>query len=287
MRTKEKAYAKLNLALNIKGVKDGYHILDSVVTTVDLYDVVTVSTRKDDKITLKPEGLKEYVYDCNPLRDNAYKAAFLFNQTFKSGGADIVVRKRIPLSGGMGGSSTDAAAVLRALAKMHKIEQAELVPLAREIGSDVEYLLKGGIARIVGRGEVAERIKSDKKLFFVVVFVGGGVNTAECFKMYDQLGYSIGESAVNELIGGLCEGGSLQMAAKECKNMLFNAAAEINPEVLNAYNAIKALSPMAVFMTGSGATVCGMFEYYDLCLWAKDKLLKQGFNAETLKSVFM
>lgn len=287
MRTKEKAYAKLNLALNIKGVKDGYHILDSVVTTVDLYDVVTVSTRKDDKITLKAEGLKEYVYDCNPLRDNAYKAALLFNKTFKRCGADIIVHKRIPLSGGMGGSSTDAAAVLRALAKMHKIEQEELVPLAREIGSDVEYLLKGGIARIVGRGEVAEQIKSDKKLFFVVVFVGGGVNTAECFKMYDQLGVSGCESVVNELIDGLCEGGSLQTVAKECKNMLFNAAAEINPEVLNAYNAIKALSPMAVFMTGSGATVCGMFEYYDLCLWAKDKLLKQGFYAETLKSVFM
>lgn len=287
MRTKEKAYAKLNLALNIKGVKDGYHMLDSVVTTVDLYDTVTVSSRKDDKITLKAEGLKEYVYDCTPLRDNAYKAALLFNQTFKSGGVDITVHKRIPLSGGMGGSSTDAAAVLRALAKMHKVEQEDLVPLARKIGSDVEYLLKGGLARITGRGEVSERIKSDKNLFFVVVFAKNGVNTAECFKRYDQSEKTEDESAVNELIGGLCIGGSLQEAAKQCKNALFNAAAIINEEVLNAYNAIKALSPMAVFMTGSGASVCGMFEYYDLCLWAKDKLLKQGFNAETLKSVFL
>ena len=78
MRTKEKAYAKLNLALKVGDKKDGFHELDGIAVTVDLYDTVIVETRRDDKIVLKPEGLREYVYNCTPTLDNAYKTAQAF-----------------------------------------------------------------------------------------------------------------------------------------------------------------------------------------------------------------
>ena len=72
MRAKVKAFAKINLTLNICGVQGGYHDIESLVTTIDLFDTVTVSPRKDDKITLTMRGLGE---DIPQSKNNAYKAA--------------------------------------------------------------------------------------------------------------------------------------------------------------------------------------------------------------------
>ena len=146
MKQRVKAYAKINLSLNVYQSENGYHALDSVVTTIDLYDTITVSKRKDDKMNVVMRGIgEEFLYGEN---NNAYKAAKLFQQTFATKGADITVIKNIPISGGLGGSSADVAGVLKALKKLYAVEE-DVKPLADKLGSDSGYLLTGGFARLI------------------------------------------------------------------------------------------------------------------------------------------
>ena len=281
MRVVEKAYAKINLALCVTGAKDGFHTLDSVVTTVDLYDTVTLTTRKDDKIRVIPQGNSEYVYSHIPQKDNAYKAVEAFMKEYGTNGADVVVTKRIPISSGMGGSSTDASAVLRAMQRAYKVKDADLVSLANSLGSDTAYLLKGGFARLNGRGEIITPLNVKHRINFVVVFCEKGVNTAECFKLFDQMDEKQECCDISRLIDSLQ---SETPDFSQCKNQLFLPAIKLNAQVKSAYDALKALSPDACFMTGSGSAVCAIFNYEPLCDWAVDRLNRQGFNAIKVRS---
>ena len=87
--------AKLNLTLDVMGIKKGYHQINSLVTSIDIFDTVTVNKRTDGKITLTMKGEK---VDCLPHDNNAFKAASVFMQNYPTTGADIVVNKRIPRS---------------------------------------------------------------------------------------------------------------------------------------------------------------------------------------------
>lgn len=283
MKITEKAYAKINLALSVTGTSEGFHTLDSIVTTVDLFDTVTLSPRRDNKINVIPEGLKEYVYNHIPSRDNAYRAVSAFMQAYGVGGADVVINKRIPISSGMGGSSTDASAVLRAMKRAYKVQDADLFALANQLGSDTAYLLEGGYARIQGRGEIITPLEVKPKFNFIVLFCDEGVDTKECFSQFDKLG-KFGESgAIERLIDSL-KGEKVDYSL--LKNDLLESAIQLNDGVKKNLEAIRALSPDAYFMTGSGSAVCAVFDYDPLCDWALDKLKKQGLNAIKVRSVF-
>ena len=138
MRSKVKAYAKINLSLNIYETVGGYHDLDSIVTTIDLYDEITATKRRDDKIVVKMRGIGEG--ELSGTNNNAYKAAKLFKETFDTKGMDIKIVKHIPLAGGLGGSSADIAGVLNALKELFDVD-GDVKPLADRLGSDSGYLL--------------------------------------------------------------------------------------------------------------------------------------------------
>lgn len=286
MRTKEKAYAKINLALYVGKREDGFHPIDSVVASVDLYDDVTVATRYDDKINLKPSGLREYIYGFGYDNDNAYKAAALFKEKYNTKGVDIYIRKAIPLSGGMGGSSADAAAVLRAMAKLYKVDD-DLSPLAAQLGSDTPYMLSGGFARLGGRGEIITPIDCFRRLHIVAVYPDSGVNTSACFEEFDELELPTTDgSMIDGLVHFLSsEDDDYAAGLSGCINDLYPAACSVNPDVKDAFEAIKSLSPSVAFMTGSGSTVCGIYPEEMLARWAVDKLKKSGFSADYLYTV--
>lgn len=282
MKIVEKAYAKINLALYVTGESEGFHTLDSVVTTVDLYDTVTLRPRRDDKINIIPEGLNEYVYNHVPTKDNAYKAVAAFMQAYNTNGADVVVHKRIPISSGMGGSSTDASAVLRAMKRAYKIEDANLEDLANQLGSDTAYLLEGGFARIQGRGEIITPITVKKCPNILVVFCDKGVDTKECFARFDEIGKFSESGAIERLIDSF-NGEKTDYSL--LKNDLYESAAHLNAGVRANFEAVKGLNPDACFMTGSGSAVCALFDYDPLCEWAIDKLKKQGKDVIKVRCV--
>ena len=276
-----KVFAKLNIALNVLGVNGGYHDLDTVVTTVNKYNVIKASKRKDDKILVSFVGKYGFIPK-KQEETNAYKSALLFKNTFNTKGANIEITVNIPNGSGMGGSSVDIVGVLGVLKKLYKVD-GSLKPLADSLGSDSGYLLKGGFARLRSRGEVVDYFESQINPYFVAVYSNTGVNTKDCFNVFDESGKDGVVSDIEMLIASL-EKGDITCLDDNLKNALYFPAITLNKEVLENYNALKVLSPRWLSMTGSGATVFAVYENYEMASWAEDKLKKQGYNAEILET---
>lgn len=268
------APAKINLTLGITGKENNYHTLDSVVSTINLFDVITVTSRRDKNINLKTSGLS-LEESISAENDNAYLSAREFMQRFGTNGVDIRIKKRIPIGGGLGGSSADIAGTLRAMKLLYdendEIKAEEIKAVADSLGSDSGYLLTGGFARLYGRGEIVRNIDSNKEFYLVLVVAEGGVNTAECFKRFDDKGLK-DESVSSDKVESALLDKEDNYYIEGIGNDLFAPAAEINPEVGRAYAEIKELCPRAVCMSGSGSTVYGIFGSEEMSHWAQGKL---------------
>lgn len=270
MRTvRQKAYAKVNLFLDIVGIDGGYHMIDTVVTTISLYDEIILTRRNDDKIVLKTQGSLYSVSDS--YDNNVYKAAKLFQETYATKGVDVTLHKNVPVSSGLGGSSADIAGTLIGMKKLFDIKDADLKPLADSLGSDSGYLTVGGYARLTSRGEKVESLPIKKKLYFVIACAKGGVNTSECYAAYDRQKKPDNVHIAEDLIEGLISG---KLSEEMFFNALYAPASEINPKVKELLEAIKALSPRGYAMSGSGSGVFGIFDTVELCEWAMAKLKK-------------
>lgn len=177
------AFAKVNLTLEVLGKReDGYHELRSVVQCISLAD--TISVRPAPRgITLRTSG-----YPVPAAADNlCYQAAQLFmEQVGEPPGVAIQLIKRIPPGCGLGGGSSDAAAVLRGLSELTANgPPAELLhQLAAEIGSDVPLFLIGGTVLMRGRGEVLESLPElQPQPVFVIAWPDQPVCTAEAYRL--------------------------------------------------------------------------------------------------------
>jgi 4-diphosphocytidyl-2-C-methyl-D-erythritol kinase len=166
------APAKLNLFLHITGRRaDGYHDLETLFQLVDLCDELTISTRADGRIVRDPPPDDPVLAELPGSEDLTIRAARLLQQ--ESGtqqGAAIHVRKRIPVGGGMGGGSSDAATVLLALNRQWGLDfpVPHLAQLGLKLGSDVPVFVHGHTAFASGRGEVLEPIQTPSRWFLVV-----------------------------------------------------------------------------------------------------------------------
>ena len=257
------AYAKLNLTLDITGAEGGYHMLDSLVTTVDLADRITLKRRKDKLVRVTMHGRGA---DIPPEENNALRAGEAFAQAFGTCGADITIHKNIPIAAGMGGSSADIAGVIAGMGRLYDVsDMGALKSLADRLGSDSGYLLSGGFARLQGRGERVEPLPFTP-LHFLILLPKEGVSTKEAYARFDELGQG-GAHRTEEAVSLLCAGNTA-WAAKCFGNDLFEAARSLEPSVGEAYLALKSLSPLGVSMTGSGSAVFACFESRELCLWA-------------------
>ncbi len=281
MSVKIKSYAKINLTLNVGKPADGFHPIDSIVTTVDICDEIILSKRKDDAIRLTMRDLGEY--DIKTEENNAYKAAKLFCEEFKTKGANIEIRKRIAIGGGLGGSSADVAGVLRGMKKLYDID-CDVKPLADKLGSDCGYMLVGGTARISGRGEEVKQFKRDLGGYVVIVYCENGVSTKACYALFDEL---TGEyfNADNDETELAIESEDFNTLAKNISNGLALPAEKLCDEIRKNLNAIKDLSPAAYSVTGSGSCVFALYETKELCLWAADKLKKADIDCEVVSFI--
>ncbi len=274
-----KAYAKINIALNVLNSENGYHNLDTFVTTVNKCDVITVTRRKDDKILVSFVGPYGFIPKLQE-ETNAYKTAKAFINTFNCSGVNIEVVRNIPSGSGMGGSSADIAGVLKAMKKLFNVKES-VTPLADTLGSDSTYLLQGGYARLLKRGQEVIPIKSDKKLYFVVIYANSGVETKLCFEKYDTLNQSGVVCDIRQVISSVLDG-DFSCFKDRNNNALYNGACALNGEIKENLDALKSLSPEYLGMTGSGSTVFAMYNELEMAKWAHDKLKKQGKNAELL-----
>ena len=167
MKTTSLAFAKLNLFLAVHGRReDGFHEIESVVQTIDLADRIEVSVRPGTGIVVE-----NTLADISGL-DLAERAAAAWLAVREvSLHVEIRIQKGIPAGAGLGGGSSDAAAVLQSLDRLvpPRLADEDLKALAAGIGSDVTLFLVGGCVRVTGRGEIAERFPGTRRERFVVV----------------------------------------------------------------------------------------------------------------------
>lgn len=259
------APAKLNLTLEIVGSAGGYHLLDSIVATIDLADEVTVAARTDGAVNFSMGGADGAVIEYE--RNTAVRAAQLFTKKFAAGGADIFVQKNIPFAAGLGGSSADAAGVIRAMCALYGVDLSAAAPIADEVGSDVRYLLTGGFARMCGRGNKIYPINSGLSLDFLIIVPPRGVSTAECYARYDQM--PKGARGFSDRAALALTYADKSALCANFYNALYNPARSLCPEVEQALGDALSLDPMGAAMSGSGSAVFAAFADSEQCRLAQ------------------
>lgn len=250
-----RAYAKINLTLDITGKRfDGYHTISSVMQSVDLYDTVTVSLLDYDATSVIV--CDDPTVPCD-IRNTAYKAAKLIQQV---GGTDrkyrIDIKKNIPSQAGLGGASTDAAAVLRCFNTLLKLSypDEELMNLASDIGADVPFGLFETTALCQGIGDVINALPALKKHHVVIVKPEFGVSTPEAYKLYDTKGIAP-RNSTKKVVKALYE-------SKEFYQDMSNDFEELidNKEIYAIKAKLMSCKALCAQMSGSGSAVFALFK---------------------------
>ena len=273
--------AKINLSLDVVGrLNHGYHALESVFQTVGIYDEVEVELQDDFAIEVSCEVPDKFA-SSDPIpcdeRNIAYKAAhYYLNRSGAGKGCRIHIKKGIPSQAGMGGGSTDAAAVLYIL---HKLVGKEIPP-AEEIGADVPFFLTGGTAYVTGIGEMIEPIADYSGRILVIAKGDEGVSTGEAYGRIDKLVKPVhpDTDALVEAINNAPD-----EAYKFFGNLL-EAAIQL-PEVSDIEEKMTACGALKAVMTGSGSAVFGLFDSSEEAEKCAEKLAADGYFAQVCETV--
>lgn len=269
MALKAKAYAKINLFLDITGKRpDGYHNLDTVMQSISVFDEITLKFT-DSGITVRCD--KEELAGESNIVFKACKAFFEYSGV--TGGIDIEINKNIPVAAGLGGGSADAAAalVLLNIATKRNYPVERLIPIAAKLGADVPFCLMGGTARAQGIGEMLTPVAAPS-MYYVLLKEQEKQSTGQMYAKLDSVDY-LKTGDIEGLLDGMKRGNKDKIASN-----FFNAF-EYCWSFENMSSAFKSYNPMNVFLSGSGPTVCAFFESKAKAENCADELKSKGYNA--------
>lgn len=243
---KIKAYAKINLALEVMEKECGYHKVNNLMIPINLYDEITLD--KDDKIII--------LNDPFPGENIMEKAAKLFFLKTKiDGGVFITIKKNIPSAAGLAGGSSDAAAILKGLNELYStnLKKEELIEMSAELGSDVGFFIETKIALCTGRGEIIHPLDIDTpKLNVLIIKQNIGLYTAMIYKNYSYDG-NRKEDKINNIIQAL-SARNIPMLDSNIFNDLEPVALKVSNVLNDGFNAIKNMG-ISVHVSGSGPTM--------------------------------
>lgn len=253
------SFAKMNWCLRVLGRRDdGYHQVESILQTISLHDDLAFELRDDGVLRLTCSDPELQVDSSNLV----IRAAQALRDRFSAeGGADIHLEKRIPVQGGLGGGSSNAAMALLGLAHLWnlRVELDDLLKLAATIGADVPFFLAGGTALATGTGTDIRALPDAPSSPLVVIKPGAGVATAEAYK-------ALNLPALTK-VGGDTILSSSRLSGQfpiSLPNGSFNdferAIFPLRPEILRARNALVDSGARGALLAGSGACVFGFFD---------------------------
>jgi 4-diphosphocytidyl-2-C-methyl-D-erythritol kinase len=242
------APAKINLNLLVGPRRsDGFHDLDSIVCKVSLYDQIELRATSAKRISLTSRG-----FDCGPDEQNlALRAAEMLARDRQTGGVEIVLAKHIPPGRGLGGGSSDAAAVLAGLDRLWQLDlgRQELLALACRLGSDVPLFLGPPAARMTGRGERLEPL-GIHPLLAVLLWPEFGCHTAEVYRAFDDEPAPMGR----QLDARLLEEPPSHWRQK-LVNQLQAGAGRVQPALADILENLRRSVSLPVCLTGSGSAM--------------------------------
>ncbi len=277
-----RAHAKINLDLRVLGMRrDGFHELRTVFQAISLYDSIRCIPR---------EG--PFAIECNvagvPLDKSnlIWRAAEALWRSLRRSGpvrdAVIQLEKQIPLQAGLGGGSSDAAAVLMALTHAWRVpvRPSQLTDVAAHLGADIPFFLAGGTALGLGRGDEIYPLTDLPRHWIVLLIPGFGVSTSEAYGWYDgepELSRAPREA---QHVPGPWPSRAAQMI-----NDLEAPIARHHPEIDQMKAAMRRAGALAAAMSGSGSTVFGLFQKRRDALTAVERLQGSGWRVLLTESL--
>ena len=299
-RTEIDAYAKINFSLDILGTDDRrYHVLESIMQTIPLCDsvVITSAVKGGDapKNVAVPDRLPLRVTTDSRLlpadrRNSAYRAAELMLRTYpRIMGTDdeitVSIKKRIPVGGGLGGSSADCAAVLNGFNTHFGLGLTvnELTALGSQLGSDVPFMITGGTALVSGAGEQVRQLPTPASRFILICYPGYGMDTWEVYRKYDELTVPAGARPdTAALIAALEQDDSASFYAG-LKNVLEVPAFALNKKLAALKERLKETDCDSVLMSGSGSSFFCVFKKESRARAAMQLLEAEGVECSVFK----
>ncbi len=278
-----RAHAKINLDLRVLGTRsDGFHELRTVFQALALHDMIECVPRPGPfTIECETAGV--------PLdRSNlVWRAAESLWRSLRREGPvrDVLVRlhKRIPLQGGLGGGSTDAAATLVALAHAWRVplRPSQFVDVAATLGADVPFFLSGGTALGLGRGDEIYPLADLPRHWVVLLVPGFGVASVDAYSWYDERDAGRGPMVREaQYVPGPWPSRAAQMI-----NDLEAPIARHHPEIEQMKTALRRAGALAAAMSGSGSTVFGLFQKRKDAVLAVERLSGSGWRVILTESL--
>jgi 4-diphosphocytidyl-2-C-methyl-D-erythritol kinase len=272
------APAKVNLHLEVLGRRpDGYHDIVSLFQAVSLFDEISLRpTGRPGEIVLHGDA------GCPPEQNLVTRAVRAWRElTGRDEGVEVSIDKRIPVGAGLGGGSSDAAAMLRGLTVLFPGDrQADgLMECAGEVGSDVPFFLGSAAALVEGRGEKVAPLAPRLDFSLVAVFCCVGVSTAEAYSALGRGATFVPRLPREDVLKSYA---TAPVQAWQFFNSFDETVYERYPECRTARDALSASGAATPRLTGSGSTVIGLFADRQSAERCADGLVAAGQRAACL-----
>ncbi len=266
-----KAYAKINLSLDVTGRRDnGYHDVRMVMQSINLYDELTIcrvpcneteggndAPDKNGRITIESDTTAVPLNEDNLI----YKAAkLIMDECGIKDGVRIVLKKNIPVAAGMAGGSTDAAAVFKGMNSLFELglEQERLCAMGVKIGADVPYCIMGGTALSEGIGEILTPMRAMPGCIILIAKPDISVSTGYVYTAFDSLKEKM-HPDVDAMISAI-DMGDIREVSKLLGNSLEGVTQEEYPIIKEIKQIMLGNKALGALMSGSGPTVFGLYD---------------------------
>lgn len=271
-----KAYAKINVYLDVlKRNEDGYHDLDMVMLPLELHDSIDfehVPFLSDCYVTCDHVELQETKYNSINLTLKEMKERYQIDKNFS-----VLVHKEIPISAGLGGGSSNAAATIRAINEICKLDLPleEQLSIGKKIGADVPFCVINKPAHVRGIGEKIELVELKKRYHVLIVKPHLGLSTKFVFEESDKTEYDHGN--VDNVITALKTGND-KLLAESMFNGLEKTSITLVPEIQQVKDRLFEEGFKMVLMSGSGSCVFALTDDGKFASQKFKKLEKEGLQ---------
>lgn len=269
-----KSRAKINLSIDVLGKReDGYHLVEMIMQTIDLYDIIKIDELCSDNIIINSNS-EDIPLDSNNI---VYKAINLIRDTFNiKKGVKVFIQKNIPIAAGMAGGSSNAAAILVGLNKLWNLNlsEVELQRLGFKLGADVPFCISGKSALAQGVGEELSYIKGlPKDVEILICKPEIFVSTKKVYEGLDLNNIEIRPN--NKQLLKYLEEEDISSLAVNMANVLESVTSKLYKEIKDIESIMIDNNALGSMMSGSGPTVFGLYRNKEEALKCKEELLKK------------
>ena len=278
-----KSRAKVNLSIDVLGKReDGYHLVEMIMQTIDLYDKLKITEIEENSILIKSNSLDIPLNEDNIM----YKAVNLLKNQFNiEKGIEISIEKNIPVAAGMAGGSSNAAAVLVGLNKLWNLglSENELKDIGLKLGADVPFCITGGSTLAEGIGEELTNIKGlPEDLNILVCKPNIFVSTKEVYQSLNM--DKVKRRPKNKELIDALQKEDVKFISENMVNVLEEVTSLKYSEIGQIEDIMIKNKALGSMMSGSGPTVFGLFDNKDCAIKAKEDLQAKYNQVYLVKS---